>query len=47
MATFIVFISHCANQGMLPAMFGNGFGQVGVMLFFILGGILMDHLYLS
>jgi peptidoglycan/LPS O-acetylase OafA/YrhL len=47
MAAFIVFISHCANQGMLPAIFSNGFGQMGVMLFFILSGFLMGHLYLG
>jgi peptidoglycan/LPS O-acetylase OafA/YrhL len=47
MAAFIVFISHCANQGMLPAIFSNGFGQIGVMLFFILSGFLMGHLYLD
>ena len=47
MAAFIVFISHCANQGMLPAVFGDGFGQIGVMLFFILSGFLMGHLYLN
>jgi peptidoglycan/LPS O-acetylase OafA/YrhL len=47
MAAFIVFISHCANQGMLPAIFSNGFGQIGVMLFFILSGFLMGHLYLN
>ena len=47
MAAFIVFISHCANQGMLPAVFSNGFGQIGVMLFFILSGFLMGHLYLN
>ena len=47
LAAFIVSISHCANQGMLPAMLGNGFGQIGVMLFFILSGFLMGHLYLK
>ena len=47
MAAFIVFIAHCANQGMLPVIFGNGFGQIGVMLFFILSGFLMGHLYLN
>lgn len=47
MAAFIVFVSHCANQGMLPAMFSNGFGQIGVMLFFVLSGFLMGHLYLG
>ena len=47
LAAFIVFVSHCANQGMLPEIFGNGFGQVGVMLFFVLSGFLMGHLYLG
>ncbi|MFT4824737.1 MAG: peptidoglycan/LPS O-acetylase OafA/YrhL [Halioglobus sp.] len=47
LAAFIVFISHCANQGMLPAVFSHGFGQIGVMLFFILSGFLMGHLYLN
>lgn len=47
LAAFIVFVSHCANQGMLPAIFSNGFGQIGVMLFFILSGFLMGHLYLG
>ena len=47
LAAFIVFVSHCANQGMLPSIFGNGFGQIGVMLFFILSGFLMGHLYLD
>jgi peptidoglycan/LPS O-acetylase OafA/YrhL len=47
MAAWIVFIAHCANQGMLPAIFGNGFGQIGVMLFFVLSGFLMGHLYLG
>jgi len=47
MASFIVFISNCANQGMLPAMSSNGFEQMGVMIFLILSGILMDYLYLS
>jgi peptidoglycan/LPS O-acetylase OafA/YrhL len=47
LAAFIVFISHCANQGMVPEVFGNGLGQIGVMLFFILSGFLMAHLYLD
>ncbi len=46
MAGLIVLISHSANQGLLPALFGNGFGQVGVMIFFVLSGFLMAHLYL-
>jgi peptidoglycan/LPS O-acetylase OafA/YrhL len=47
LAAFIVFVSHCANQGMVPDVFGNGLGQIGVMLFFILSGFLMAHLYLD
>jgi len=46
-AAFIVFVSHCANWQMLPGALGNGFGQIGVMLFFILSGFLMGHLYLT
>ncbi|MEH6517199.1 MAG: acyltransferase [Halioglobus sp.] len=46
-AALIVFVSHCANWQMLPGALGNGFGQIGVMLFFILSGFLMGHLYLN
>lgn len=46
LAALIVFISHAANQGLFPWFFGNGFGQIGVMLFFVLSGFLMAHLYL-
>lgn len=46
-AALIVFISHAANRGYLPNYLGNGFGQIGVMLFFLLSGFLMAHLYLS
>ena len=46
-AAFIVFVSHCSNWQMLPGALGNGFGQIGVMLFFILSGFLMGHLYLN
>ena len=45
MAAFMVFISHCSNQGMVPDVFGNGLGQIGVMLFFALSGFLMYILY--
>ncbi|MEH6585723.1 MAG: acyltransferase [Halioglobus sp.] len=47
MAAFIVFVSHCANLNMLPGFLGNGFGQIGVMIFFILSGFLMGYLYLD
>ncbi|MBN2683935.1 MAG: acyltransferase, partial [Pontiellaceae bacterium] len=46
MAALIVFISHSANEALLPSFLGQGFGKVGVMLFFILSGFLMAHLYL-
>ena len=46
-AALLVFISHCANQGMLPGILGNGLGQIGVMLFFVLSGFLMSYLYLE
>jgi peptidoglycan/LPS O-acetylase OafA/YrhL len=45
-AALVVFISHAANSGFIPAVFGHGFGQVGVMLFFVLSGFLMAHLYI-
>ena len=45
-ACLIVFISHAANEGLLPSRFGHGFGQLGVMIFFVLSGFLMGRLYL-
>jgi peptidoglycan/LPS O-acetylase OafA/YrhL len=45
LAVLIVFISHCANERILPA-YAVGFGQVGVMLFFVLSGFLMSYLYI-
>jgi len=47
LAVLIVFISHAANEGLLPYFFGHGFGQIGVMIFFLLSGFLMAHLYIS
>ncbi len=46
LAALIVFVSHAAIIGFLPAPLGHGFGQVGVMIFFVLSGFLMGHLYL-
>lgn len=44
-AALTVFVSHAANAGMLPGVFGLGLGQIGVMLFFALSGFLMTALY--
>lgn len=46
-AVLVVFLSHSANAGFLPRYFGQGVGQLGVMLFFILSGFLMGMLYLT
>ena len=45
LAAMIVVVSHSANLGMVPAVLGSGFGQTGVMLFFVLSGFLMAYLY--
>lgn len=47
LAAAIVFISHAAIAGFLPSPLGHGFGQVGVMIFFVLSGYLMSHLYIK
>ncbi len=46
-AALIVFISHAANENLLPSILGNGFGQTGVIIFFMLSGFLMTYLYLD
>lgn len=46
LAALIVFIEHCAEESLLPRFFGEGFGQIGVMIFFLLSGFLMAHLYI-
>lgn len=45
-AVLIVLVSHLANAGMLPAVLGQGFGRMGVALFYGLSGLLMARLYL-
>jgi peptidoglycan/LPS O-acetylase OafA/YrhL len=42
-AALSVLVSHCANEGWLPGLLGNGFGQIGVALFYVLSGFLMLH----
>ena len=44
-AVLVVFVSHAANDGMLPEWLGNGAGQMGVQLFFLLSGYLMAMCY--
>lgn len=45
LAALMVFVSHSANQEILPGIVGHGFGRIGVVLFFVLSGFLMAHLY--
>ena len=46
MAAYMVVISHVSNAtGLWGTMLGQGGGQVGVMIFFVLSGYLMGALY--
>lgn len=48
LAVIIVIVSHFSNEsGMLGGILGQGAGQIGVMLFFLLSAFLMAHLYLD
>lgn len=48
LAALIVVVSHYFNEThLLNAVLGVGAGQIGVMLFFILSGFLMSHLYMN
>ena len=44
-AAMVVYVSHSANFGYLPEWMGEGLGQFGVMLFFMLSAYLMTALY--
>lgn len=45
LAVLVVFVSHASNDGLLPPIFGQGAGQMGVLLFFMLSGYLMARIY--
>jgi peptidoglycan/LPS O-acetylase OafA/YrhL len=48
LAALVVLVSHVSNQvGLWHGLLGNGGGQIGVMLFFVLSGYLMGFLYLD
>jgi len=48
LAAYIVVVSHVSNAtGLWDKNFGNGAGQIGVMIFFVLSGFLMGHLYIG
>jgi peptidoglycan/LPS O-acetylase OafA/YrhL len=48
LAILIVIVSHVSNAiDLWGRMLGDGAGQIGVMLFFVLSGFLMGQLYLD
>jgi peptidoglycan/LPS O-acetylase OafA/YrhL len=48
LAAMIVVLGHVSNaSGLLDGVLGRGDGQLGVMIFFVLSGFLMGHLYLG
>ena len=48
LAAVVVLVSHVSNQvGLWGGLLGNGGGQIGVMIFFVLSGYLMGFLYLD
>lgn len=47
LAVALTVLAHLANEDLAPSAFGHGFGQFGVMLFFVLSAYLMTRLYLG
>lgn len=47
LAALVVVISHAANADLLPRVLGQGFGQMGVTLFYALSAFLLGHLYFT
>ncbi len=48
LAAYIVFFAHFANQtGLLGSLPSGGSGRIGVMIFFMLSGFLLGHLYIE
>lgn len=43
LAALVVLVAHCAKAGYLPAYLEQGFGQIGVAVFYVLSGFLMMH----
>lgn len=45
LAALLVLVSHAGHRDVLPNVFGQGAGHMGVMLFFTLSAFLMTYLY--
>lgn len=45
LAAIIVLIGHGGSKGWIGSFFGDGYAQLGVMMFFMLSGFLMAYLY--
>jgi peptidoglycan/LPS O-acetylase OafA/YrhL len=47
LAALMVLLTHAANDGFIPKALGVGYGQIGVIIFFLLSGYLMTSLYIE